>query len=266
MIGSPRRQEDDGPCNVFWSTELKRWVALFHVLNSTAQLQHTIGHLGWEETRCNGINTDMSLSKLDSQVLRQVDDRSLRSRVSKSGVVTERSDSDTRNRCSDDNLRWVVLGGLLLEQWCEFTDSVEDSLHVKVHNLGEMLILVLVEWCSPGCAGVGEEDVDVVGGLGDLLHEGTDAGDLRGVGWDGDGFCAWLETWEGVEGCASLFARGGFARGDVDFRSPGLQESVKNTCQRNDLYAANSASANFAMMNSKLTQLLHEDQDPSILQ
>lgn len=94
-----------------------------------------------------------------------------------------------------------------------------------------MLILVLVEWCSPGCAGVGEEDVDVVGGLGDLLYEGTDTGDLGGVGWDGDGFCAWLETWEGVEGGAGFFAGGGFAGCDVDFGSSGLEEPEEEVCQ-----------------------------------
>lgn len=173
----------------------------------------------------------MSLAKLNSQVLRQVDNRSLRSRVSERSVVTKRSNSDTSDRCSDDNLRWVVLGSLLLEQRCEFTDGVEDSLHIEVHNLGEMLILVLVKWCSPGCAGVGEQDVDVVGGLGDLLHQGTDAGDLGGVGWDGDGLCAWLETWEGVQCGAGLFAGRGFAGGDIDFGGSGLEESEERVCQ-----------------------------------
>lgn len=47
-----------------------------------------------------------------------------------------------------------------------------------------------VELLAPGGAGVGEQDVDVVGGLGDLGHQPLDLGELGAVGGDGDGFCA----------------------------------------------------------------------------
>jgi hypothetical protein len=83
-----------------------------------------------------------------------------------------------------------------------------------------------VKWGAPGGTGVGEEDVDVVGGLGDLADEVLDAGELGTIGWDAVGSGSWLETWEGVQGRDGLFAGLGLAGCDVDFGAAGLEEAV----------------------------------------
>lgn len=47
-----------------------------------------------------------------------------------------------------------------------------------------------VELLAPCCAGVREEDVDVVGGFGDFLGEPLELADLGVISGDRDRFCA----------------------------------------------------------------------------
>lgn len=82
-----------------------------------------------------------------------------------------------------------------------------------------------VELLAPGGARVREEDVDVVGGLGDFGHEPLDFGHFGAVGGDRDGFRSGCEVRERIEGRAGGFASGGFAGGDVDAVGAGLEEA-----------------------------------------
>lgn len=82
-----------------------------------------------------------------------------------------------------------------------------------------------VEGLAPGGAGVGEQDVDVVGVLLDLGDEPVDLGHLGAVGGDGDGDCSGAAVGQLVEGCAGLVAGFGFAGGDEDFGTAGLEEA-----------------------------------------
>lgn len=99
------------------------------------------------------------------------------------------------------------------------------TLHIQIHDFLERTLGVLIKLLSPSRAGIGEEDVDVVGVLGDFGDEALDLacfGDVRG---DGDGFA--FGVGQGVEGRDGFFARFGFARGDEDFAAAGLGEAVK---------------------------------------
>lgn len=78
---------------------------------------------------------------------------------------------------------------------------------------------------APRRAGVGAEDVDAGGVLGNLGDEVADAGEGGEVGGDGDGDGAWGEVGEGVEDGAGGEAGGGFAGGDEDFGGAGLEEA-----------------------------------------
>lgn len=98
------------------------------------------------------------------------------------------------------------------------------TLNVQIHDFLERTLGVLVELFAPGRAGVGEQDVDVVGVLGDFGDEALDFacfGDVRG---DRDGFA--FRVGQGVERCDGFFAGFGFARGDEDFAAAGLGEAV----------------------------------------
>ena len=70
-------------------------------------------------------------------------------------------------------------------------NSVENALHVQVHHLGEHLLRVGIELLAPGGTGIGEEDIDVVGRLGNLGHQAIQLLHASAVGWHGDGLSAW---------------------------------------------------------------------------
>ena len=42
-------------------------------------------------------------------------------------------------------------------------DAIEDTVHIEVHDLGKGFSRVFIEWCSPSCSCIGEQDVDVIG-------------------------------------------------------------------------------------------------------
>lgn len=146
-------------------------------------------------------------------------------RVSECSLLAQCADTDTSHRGGDQHPTWVLNRPPLLQQRSELSDGVEHTLDVQIHHLGESGVRVLVERLAPCCAGVGEEDVDVVGVLLDLLKEALDALDGGGIGGDGDGFRAGLEVGEGVELRNGFFAGFGFAGSDEDFRGAGLEEA-----------------------------------------
>lgn len=82
-----------------------------------------------------------------------------------------------------------------------------------------------VDVLAPCGAGVGEEDVDVVGVLLHLLDEVGDAGLGGAVGRHRDGLGAGGEVGEGVESGDGGFAGGGLARGDEDEGGAGLEDA-----------------------------------------
>lgn len=84
-----------------------------------------------------------------------------------------------------------------------------------------------VELLAPGSAGIGEEDIDAVGGLAHLSHQPLELVDAGVIRRDGDGLRAGSLTREGVQGGDGFVAGGGFAAGDVDFGAACLEEAVK---------------------------------------
>ena len=83
------------------------------------------------------------------------------------------------------------------------------TLHIQIHDFLERTLGVLIELLSPGRAGVGEQDVDVVGVLGDFGDEALDFACFGNVRGDGDGFA--FGVGQGVERRDGFFARFGFA-------------------------------------------------------
>lgn len=68
----------------------------------------------------------------------------------------------------------------------------------------------------------------MIGRLHDFLHQPLDAFDFAAVDWDGDGFCAWGEVGERIEGCYGGVAGCCFAGRDVHFGGAGLEEAMDN--------------------------------------
>ncbi len=105
--------------------------------------------------------------------------------------------------------------------------TVKHTLHVQIHHLTPHLLRVRVELLAPGGAGIGEQDVDMVGSLAHLVDEPVQLVHARDIGGDGDGPRRGALVGEGVEGVDGLVAGAGLARGDVDFGAAGLEEAVR---------------------------------------
>lgn len=141
-------------------------------------------------------------------------------------LLAEGADAQARDAGGDEHAAGVVERGLLLQQRGEDADRVEDGFDVEVHDFCERLIGVRVKGLAPGRAGVGKQDVDVVGVLAHCGEKAVDAvhggrvgghGDCRGVG-GAAGQC--------VEDLACFLAGGGLAGGDEDLGAAGLHEAV----------------------------------------
>lgn len=149
--------------------------------------------------------------QLDGQVLGEVDRGRFGGRVGVRGVGPEGADADAGHARGDDDATGVLHAGAGPEEGLELLDGVEDALDVEVHDLLEGGVGVAFEGFAPGGAGVGEEDVDVRGGLGDLAGEPADFAGLGEVGGDGDGGGVGGFGGEGVEGGGGGGAGRGFS-------------------------------------------------------
>lgn len=93
-----------------------------------------------------------------------------------------------------------------------------------------------VERLPPRGARIGEQDVDAVRVLADLLEQLLDAVDGGRVGGGGDGLGAGGEVGQGVEGFAGGFAGGGLAGGDEDLGGTGLEEAAGKSSPVSNLW------------------------------
>ena len=105
--------------------------------------------------------------ELDGQVLGEMDDGGLGCRVAVRRVLPQGADADPAHRRGDDDAGRVGHGGPGAEQCLKLLYGVEDALDVEIHDFLEGGVRVGFEALAPGCAGVGEQDVDVRGGFGD---------------------------------------------------------------------------------------------------
>jgi len=99
----------------------------------------------------------------------------------------------------------------------------KDTLYVEIHDLGECILGMFVERCSPCCTRVGEEDVDMVGMLADSSNQLLAVTRFGEICWNRNGFSR--ETWKLIQGLACLLTRLGFAGGDEDQRAAGLSKT-----------------------------------------
>lgn len=76
---------------------------------------------------------------------------------------------------------------------------VEDAFDIQIHDLSEHSIGVRIKLLSPRRTGIGKQDIDMVGRLGDFLDEELDTLDLGAVGRDRDGLCTGLEVGQGIQ-------------------------------------------------------------------
>ena len=194
-------------------------------LHPALQLHQSARHLARIEARRDRIAHDPPRTQLHGQVIAQMYGRRFGGRVAVRGVLAEVSDTDPRDGGRDDDAGGVGDGAAFREQRREFLDRVEDGFYVQVHDLAKGGVRVGFEGRTPGGAGVGEEDVDVVGVFRDEGGESLDFGYFGEVSGDGDGFCAGALVGEGVEGCDGFVAGFGFARGDVDLGAAGLHQA-----------------------------------------
>lgn len=87
------------------------------------------------------------------------------------------------------------------------------------------MVRVGIELLTPGRTGVGEQNVNMVGVLLDLLDQALDLRHLGGVRRDRDGDGTGVAVRERVQRIAGLLARLRFARGDEDLGAAGLEKT-----------------------------------------
>ena len=185
MTRSPRSEENHQTSNVLGLSETTVWRELLQMLYTTLCLNKSSSHLRGKESRCNSISQDMTRPKLDSQVLRQMDSSRLGSRVRRRCVLADCANANTRHRGSDNDTGWICDGCLCCEEWGEpspmlesrlilvptrlvsniLLDRVEHTLDIQIHNLRKHLLGVGVKLLAPCCAGIGEENINMVCGL-----------------------------------------------------------------------------------------------------
>ena len=226
MPAGPPTQEHDQPSNILGLPDPPIRRLSRDILLAADHLHQPVSHLAGIEARGDSIAHDPPRPELDGEVLGEVDGGGLAGAVAVGGLGAEGADAEAGDGGGDEDARGVVDGRVLLEQRLELLHRVEDALDVQVHHLGEGGFWVRLEGFAPGGARIGEEDVDVGGGLGDFGDEAFDLGELRAVGGDGVGAGVGGFVGEGIEGGGRGFAGGGFAGGDVDFGAAGLEEAA----------------------------------------
>lgn len=82
-----------------------------------------------------------------------------------------------------------------------------------------------IELLAPCGSCIGEQDIDVIGVLADLLEERLDAFDSSGISGDGDGLGTRLEVRKSVQRLDGRFTGLGLAGGDEDLGGAGLKET-----------------------------------------
>ena len=226
MRARPACEIDDRSSDVLRSPQLLERVGLRQLVGASRQLQQPVAHLGREEARADAVDSDMPGAQLDGEVSTQMQHGRLAGAVSVCPLAAHGSDSQAGHARRDDDPRRVLDGAALLQERQELADSVEDSPDVQVHHLGERTVGVGVDVLAPGRAGVGQQDVDMVGVLLDIGEQLLHAGQVGAVGGDGDGTRTGREVGECVEGLDGGLARRLFAGRDEDSGGAGLEKTV----------------------------------------
>ncbi len=226
MRAGPACEIDDRSSDVLWSPQLLERVGLRQLVGASRQLHEPVAHLGREEARADTVDSDMPGAQLDGEVSTQMKHRRLAGAVSVCSLAAHGADSQAGHARRDDDPRRVLDGAPLLQERQELADRVEDSSDVQVHHLGERTVGVGVDILAPGRAGVGQEDVDMVGVLLDIGEQLLHAGQVGAVGGDGDGTRTRREVGECVERLDCGLARCLFAGRDEDGGGAGLEKTI----------------------------------------
>lgn len=171
----------------------------------------------------------MTRTELQGQVTSEMKDSGLGSGVSIGALLAQCANSKASNTRCDDDARRVLKSCLLLQQGRKQLDGVKDSSDVEVHDLGKGIVRVSIELLAPCSSCIGEQDIDVIGVLADLLKERLDAFNSSGIGGDGDSLGTRLEVGKSVQRLDGLLTGLCLARGDEDLGGPGLKETRDST-------------------------------------
>lgn len=226
MRPSPTRQVHHDTSNILRPSQPTHGVRLGNLVRAARQRQQAVCHLAREKARADGVYSDAARAQLERQVTTQVQHSGLAGGVAVRALLAEGADAQARDAGGDEHAAGVVERGVLLQQRGEDADRVEDGFDVEVHDFCKGLIGVRVKGLAPGRAGVGKQDVDVVGVLAHFGEQAVDAVHGRRVGGHGD--CRGVGGLAGqrVEDFACFLAGGGLAGGDEDLGAAGLHEAV----------------------------------------
>lgn len=159
----------------------------------------------------------MARAKFNSQVLGYVNSSSFRSRVRGRRIVANSTNTNTSNGSGDDHARRFGDSSLGRQKRSEsaqlaylnqyggdkydlLLNRVEHALDIQIHNLGEHLLGVSIEFLAPRRARIRKENVNAISRLRHLGNQPVQLFHVRAVGWDGDGLCARPFVGERIEG------------------------------------------------------------------
>lgn len=102
-------------------------------------------------------------------------------------------------------------------------DSIKNTFHIQIHNLSKCLIRMRVEFFSPSGARIGEEDIDMVGGLFHLPQQGLHAFESAAVCRHRDSTCTSALVGEVIQSITGGTTGLSFSRRNIDLGAAGLQ-------------------------------------------
>lgn len=105
-------------------------------------------------------------------------------------------------------------------------DSIENTFHIQVHDLGEHLLRVGIEFLAPGRTGIGKEDIHMISRLAHFGDQSVQLVHTGAISWHGDGLSAGPLVRQGVQRGDSFVAGILLAGGDVHLGTTGLQEAI----------------------------------------
>lgn len=98
------------------------------------------------------------------------------------------------------------------------------AVDIQVHDLGKRIFWVLIEWCAPGCACIGEQDVHMIGVFRDFRYQTLYLALLGQICWNRDCLAVARES---VQCRDSLLTGLGLARCDEDLGAASLDEAER---------------------------------------
>ena len=117
MRSGPAAQEHNGARNILRFADLAVRNRGGQSLNTSQQIHESAGHLRGKEARGYAVDKHVSRTKLDSQIVCQMDGGRFGCGIAKGCIVPQRACAEASYRCCDDDPGARLFRSFFLEEW-----------------------------------------------------------------------------------------------------------------------------------------------------